>query len=222
MPEWIKLHRKILDSQVFSDSPELFMVWIYCLAKAAHKPEFTRISTGPGKTSIELAPGQLSFSKREAAAQMKMSATSVYNRMQKLVEMGNISIKGDHHRSIVTITNWETYQNGFKQVGPSGDHQLTITSPKKIPVSFPPEFEQFWEIYPRKVGKSAAFAAWKKIELTPERLDDILSSVTWHMQSRDWMRDGGKFIPNPSTYLNQGRWMDSPPPGAIESSEEPF
>lgn len=28
--------------------------------------------------------------------------------------------------------------------------------------------------------------------------------------SRDWLKDGGQFIPHPATFLNQRRWEDNP------------
>jgi hypothetical protein len=28
--------------------------------------------------------------------------------------------------------------------------------------------------------------------------------------SHDWTKENGQYIPNPATWLNQGRWMDEP------------
>lgn len=67
------------------------------------------------------------------------------------------------------------------------------------------EFEQFWKAYPRKVGKLAAQKAWLK--MTPD-LSEVLNALEWQTKQKQWL-DG--FIPHPSTYLNQGRWMDEPP-----------
>ncbi len=69
-------------------------------------------------------------------------------------------------------------------------------------------FEEFWQAYPKKVGKDAAAKSWSK---TKARIDDVLPALTWQKESDQWRRNDGQFIPNPATYLNQGRWQDEQP-----------
>lgn len=82
-------------------------------------------------------------------------------------------------------------------------------------------FDQFWKAYPKKVGKEAARKAWKKLKKPRETLEKILQSLDWQQESEQWAKEHGQYIPNPATYLNQGRWMDekpmsgSGPPGAV-------
>ena len=66
------------------------------------------------------------------------------------------------------------------------------------------EFEQFWEAYPAKTGKKAAWRAWQKARDKPG-IEELLTAVNEAMQSDRWQRG---FIPNPATWLNQGRWAD--------------
>lgn len=68
-------------------------------------------------------------------------------------------------------------------------------------------FKKFWSAYPRKVGKDAALKAWLKKK--PD-INEVLNALDWQKQSDQWMKDNGKFIPHPATYLNQGRWQDEP------------
>ena len=70
------------------------------------------------------------------------------------------------------------------------------------------DFETFWHTYPKKVGKDAALKSWNKAK---PFLDDVLNALYWQKESEQWKREGGKYIPNPSTYLNQGRWKDEAP-----------
>lgn len=67
------------------------------------------------------------------------------------------------------------------------------------------DFEQFWAVYPKKVGKDAAIKSWKKIK--PD-LYEVMKALEWQVDSAQWKRG---YIPNPSTYLNQGRWKDEQP-----------
>lgn len=69
-------------------------------------------------------------------------------------------------------------------------------------------FEEFWQAYPKKVGKDAAAKSWLK---TKARIDDVMPALTWQKESDQWRRNDGQFIPNPATYLNQGRWQDEQP-----------
>ena len=78
------------------------------------------------------------------------------------------------------------------------------------PTATPTGFAEFWAAYPKKVGKDAALRAWKKIKSPASVLQNILLSLAWQVKSDQWVRDGGQYIPNPATYLTQGRWQDEP------------
>lgn len=64
------------------------------------------------------------------------------------------------------------------------------------------EFEQFWNCYPKKVGRGAAEKAWlKAIAVT------TAEEITRVVQAYPWGEDK-QFIPHPATWLNQRRWQD--------------
>lgn len=69
-------------------------------------------------------------------------------------------------------------------------------------------FTEFWQAYPRKVGKGAAEKAWSKLK--PD-LQAVLSALAWQSRQDGWTKDQGAFIPHPATYLNQRRWEDEKP-----------
>lgn len=73
------------------------------------------------------------------------------------------------------------------------------------------KFLEFWSAYPKKVGKEAARKVWVKIKKPAESLDAILTALAWQSKSAQWTKNQGQFIPNPSTYLSQQRWLDEPP-----------
>jgi len=80
------------------------------------------------------------------------------------------------------------------------------------------EFEKFWKEYPRKVGKRAAQKAWKKNGMPG--IDKILEAIVQQRASPQWNTEGGRFIPNPATWLNQGRWDDEPLKGGPSSKTD--
>lgn len=73
------------------------------------------------------------------------------------------------------------------------------------------DFLKFWDEYPRKTGKGAAFRVWLRMRPSKKERADISSALKWQKQSVQWNNGGyGKFIPLPATYLNQRRWEDEP------------
>lgn len=80
-------------------------------------------------------------------------------------------------------------------------------------------FSRFWAAYPRKVGKQAAKKSWSRLHPSEELTQAILQAVEAQKQSRQWKENNGQFIPNPATWLNQGRWEDELPKG---ESSNPF
>lgn len=74
-------------------------------------------------------------------------------------------------------------------------------------------FDQFWSSYPKKVGKQAALKAWKKLRPNKDLYSKIMAAVESQKKSDQWKTENGRYIPNPTTWLNQGRWDDELPKG---------
>lgn len=68
------------------------------------------------------------------------------------------------------------------------------------------DFLQFWQEYPRKVGKGAAYRSWLKIKGIKK--SDIIEAVKSQREQEQWKKDNGQYIPHPTTWLNQRRWED--------------
>jgi hypothetical protein len=72
-------------------------------------------------------------------------------------------------------------------------------------------FDIFWEKYPKKVGKGYAKKCFLKLKPTKKRLDEIIKAIDEQKASDQWKKDNGRYIPNPSTWINQERWGDELP-----------
>lgn len=90
------------------------------------------------------------------------------------------------------------------------NHKPLTTNHKPSNTPSDDGFDLVYQAYPKKVGKPAALKAWKAAKVKPEDVSVILGDIATRSQSRDWLKDDGQFIPNPSTYLNQRRWEDQP------------
>lgn len=79
-------------------------------------------------------------------------------------------------------------------------------------------FDRFWDAYPRKVAKKVAQQAWLKLKIKEDLFVEIMNAIEKQKKSKQWKKDGGEFIPHPSTWLNQERWTDEL---QMEESEKP-
>jgi len=81
-------------------------------------------------------------------------------------------------------------------------------TPKKAVQNRISLFDEFWNNYPRKIGKQKC-ANWFRIhKVDKPLLDKMLNAINEQKQSEQWQRDNGQYIPHPYTWLNQGRWED--------------
>lgn len=79
---------------------------------------------------------------------------------------------------------------------------------EKRSIAQPEGFDRFWEAYPRKANKPAALKAFKRLRVGEALLSKILRALETYKGSEDWKRDGGQYIPYPSSWLNGERWLD--------------
>lgn len=80
-----------------------------------------------------------------------------------------------------------------------------------------PTFDDFWSVYPKRVGKGAARKAWDKAMTgcDAEALSlEIMLAVDVQKRYRQEAEAAGEFLPpwkHPSTWLNQECWLDEVP-----------
>ena len=70
------------------------------------------------------------------------------------------------------------------------------------------KFKDFYEKYPKKVKKQDVEKWFNKNKPSNELFSSMMNSLEQFRASKDWQKDGGQFIPYPSTWLNQKRWED--------------
>lgn len=72
------------------------------------------------------------------------------------------------------------------------------------------QFQQFWALYPKKRAKLDAWKAWQRMDKQYHISNGNFEMVIEALKKQaELFKDTDKqFIPHPSTWLNQGRWMD--------------
>jgi len=69
-------------------------------------------------------------------------------------------------------------------------------------------FDEFWKLYPRKESKQQAKKAWLKLNPDQALFNVIANALEYRSQTKEWIAEGGRYIPHPATWLNGRRWED--------------
>ncbi|MDP1707637.1 MAG: hypothetical protein Q8L89_00965 [Gammaproteobacteria bacterium] len=69
-------------------------------------------------------------------------------------------------------------------------------------------FPAFWRVYPKKRSKGDAEKAWKTLKPDKALQTTIITAVEHAKKSKDWVKDGGEFIPYPAKWLRGKGWED--------------
>ena len=79
-------------------------------------------------------------------------------------------------------------------------------------------FDEFWKLYPRKESKQQAKKAWMKLNPDQNLFNLIANALEYRSQTKEWLAEGGRYIPHPATWLNGKRWEDEVNPTKIDQS----
>lgn len=100
-------------------------------------------------------------------------------------------------------------------ISPRLDNQgLGNQYPKEPVCVFTESFETFWKLYPKKVDKKKTLSLWLKLKPDQSLINTIMQSLGKYCVSESWTKDGGRFVPHASTWLNAERWNDEVPASA--------
>lgn len=83
------------------------------------------------------------------------------------------------------------------------------------------DFDTFWKAYPKKVGKEAARRAFEKVNIANIPVELLINAIEKQKQGEQWQKEDGRYIPNPATWLNQGRWEDEVQPAKAHTRMNP-
>ena len=88
-------------------------------------------------------------------------------------------------------------------------NNIHIVRMKKKPngrIEYPQEFEEFWNTYPRKAGskKKAKELFYKVLKNNDISVENLIKSV--YIFNKQNKNKEMKYIPHPTTWLNQERW----------------
>ena len=212
---FITLHRQILDWEWFENSETLHL-FIFLLLSA-------NFVDGNFKGRL-VRRGQLVTSLPKISTGTGLSIQQARTALEHLKSTGEITDEGTPQYRIITIVKYDMYQSPNRQsnrqlTGNQQTDQQTIQHQynndnkgimEKGNNNISCLFDQFWKAYPRKESKPNAKKAFEKIKPDEELLQKMLTAIEKWKATDQWQEDGGRYIPHPSTWLNQRRWEDEP------------
>ena len=71
-------------------------------------------------------------------------------------------------------------------------------------------FAEFYAAYPKKKAPEKAAKAWRKLGPDDALRATIIAAIATQRRWPEWLRDGGRYIPYPATWLNGRMWQDEP------------
>ena len=107
---WIKIHRDIFKNP-FMQHPNTFTLWVYILCNVTYQKTDALFE---GKR-ITLEPGQGLFKFPEVAQTLHIPLRTVYRLVELLKNNKQIDKQKTPRNTLITVINWEQYQNLVKQ-----------------------------------------------------------------------------------------------------------
>ncbi len=110
---WVKIHRKITEWEWFNDA-NVFRLFVYCLVTANHEDKKWK--------GIEVKRGSFITSFNRLSRDLELSVKQIRTALNKLVESENVAHKGASKYSIITVLNYDSYQENESTKGQAGGH----------------------------------------------------------------------------------------------------
>jgi hypothetical protein len=121
---YVKLWRRSIDNG-WLQNHLLWAFWCWCLLKASHKQKDITV----GFQRVVLEPGQFVFGRNNAAKELRASPQNIRTCVQTLIKTQNLTIKSTNRFSIISIINWDSYQQEENNINQQTNKQLTSNQP---------------------------------------------------------------------------------------------
>ena len=220
MSGFTKLVPEIVQSSIWNESSDIRIVWITMLAikdengyvqgDARTISRLANVTQEAASTALELFQKPDPFSHTPDDDGRRIAAAAG----------GWLVLNHDKYRTGDRTAYMREYMRKYRENKPVNNVNINVSSPSASVSASDvrkeeggteeetTDFDAFWKAYPRKVGKAAARKAWRITAKTRPVLTEVLNAINAQKQTDQWAKDGGQFIPHPSTWLNQGRWDD--------------
>jgi len=228
MSRWVRVQADILDHPLFANSERSESdAWLWLITNAAWSPTHHRI----GNDVVPVPVGSVFVTLRGLAKEWNWKSEKRVRTFLRVLENHEMIVtKTDAGKTQVTICNYSKYQEGGRtqdaertQDGRTKYTNTPNTSSLRSDVTIKPDFEsefeqQFWPVYPRRVGKGQALKAFRAARKQND-LETIMAGVRRYAASRQG--ENPEFTKHASTWLNGQCWLDEADPKFTAHRNEP-
>lgn len=81
-------------------------------------------------------------------------------------------------------------------------------------------FKKFWNLYPKKKDKKRAHDKFIKLCKDEKTFNEIFKGLNLQMETVNWKKNNGQYIPYPSSWLNGELWNDEVGTNELEARRE--
>jgi hypothetical protein len=195
---WIKLHRKLLDNPITS-KPNWLWLWIYLLLKANHEPNSIIWNGKP----MVIERGQLLTGFHTLKKETRLTLQVTRSALEYLKTTHQITIKTTNKWSLITINNYDTYQEITHKITnqqQTNNKQITTNKNNKNDKNekkntYMPFFKKFISDFNQLTGKHYKETAGVQAKymtrlntFTPEDIDQAMYSLVaspYHIGQND-------------------------------------
>jgi len=164
------------------------------------------------------------------------------NILNELHSIGLIILYSINGKQYLQLTQFDEHQKHLRKdreapsriPGPAPESLRTCSGPapeslqpnislREVKLNIRASFEKFWTEYPRKKSKGQAEKAFSKINPDEQLLATMIAKIEMARKSEAWIKENGKYIPYPATWLNAKGWEDvDAPAGNGTQPESPY
>ena len=126
MSGWIKLHRRLLEWEWYTDSKTVHL-FIHLLLKCNREARKWR--------GITVEKGQLITSRDTLSFETGISVRSIRTILERLKTTSELTIKTTSRFTIITICKWDTYQPCLLQIDQQNDQPSDQQTTSKRPAN---------------------------------------------------------------------------------------
>lgn len=220
---YIIIARKLLDSDLMDMPPLYLKLWVWMLAQANWRDR-DKLKRGQFVTSI--AKMQEAMSHHVGYRKETPTRDSIRSAYEAFTKATMITTTKTTRGMIITILNYELYQNPKNYEAHSESHDESTAKPtitphgteeyeqkkketlsveeSRLAVELDEFFELLWAVYPRKDGKKAArrhYAASVKTDADMDMINCALGNYLDSVEGKD-----PQYVKNGSTFFNN--WRD--------------
>lgn len=205
---FVKLFRSFKHWEWY-DNSLMVHLFIHLLITANHKEKNWH--------GIKINRGQLVTSRSKLSKALNTTERKIRTALTNLETTNEVAIKTTNKWTVVTVINYELYQNRDQQTTskksnkrPASDQQATTTKEvkediknEKNIINIP--FDAFWNLYDHKHDRKKCEGKWSK--LTNEDRTNIMTFVPSYLK----VTPNKNFRRHPATFLNNRTWENDLP-----------